>query len=104
MTQLKKQEGFTLMPKEAEVLGLIPLAMERVGSELDQRLMVNMAKDVISEFPHADTELIKSAMKKGALGHFGKTFKFTTQEVCIWIREEILYRRKYNPDGTQRVF
>ena len=103
MTQLVKQEGCSVTPKESDVLTLIPLAMERVAGDLDARLMVNMAKDIVNEFPNVTTDVIRVAMKKGALGHFGKTYKFSTQEVCIWIREEMCYRSTHNPDGMKKV-
>tara|TARA_R110002124_G_scaffold283449_2_gene459470 strand:- start:1188 stop:1334 length:147 start_codon:yes stop_codon:yes gene_type:complete len=30
-----------------------------------------------------------TAIKKGALGEFGRTYRMSTQEVCIWINEHL---------------
>lgn len=30
---------------------------------------------------------ILKAIRNGSLGRYGKTFKLSTQEICIWIRE-----------------
>lgn len=62
----------------------IAVAFERTGTEpynLD-----GMVKDVFSEFPKLTDEQIKKALRNGGLGVYGKTFKLTTQEICIWIR------------------
>lgn len=101
MNKLQKLEDNTQTHKE--IASLIPLAVERTGSELSKEYMYTMAIDIAKEFRNHDLELIKTALKKGALGHFGSTFKLTTQEVCIWIRKEKRYRVDYYPDGRPKV-
>jgi len=43
--------------------------------------------DIISEFGYVSLKQIREALRKGSLGHYGKTYKLSTQEVCVWIRE-----------------
>jgi len=45
-----------------------------------------MVNDIFTEFPKITEEQITKAMRNGGLGMYGKTYKLTTQEVCIWIR------------------
>jgi len=90
------------MRKAENVIDLIPIALDRTGCELSGSLQLKMAEDICKEFPKVKIDVIKSAMRKGGLGYFGSTYKLTTQEVCIWIREEIIYRQSHNSDGTPK--
>lgn len=99
MSNLKKSEDNT-QTRSTEVLSFIPLAVERTGSEISREKMINMSRDICNEFSKVNIDVIKSAMRKGALGNFGSTYKLTTQEVCIWIRKELKWRREHNEDGS----
>jgi hypothetical protein len=56
----------------------------------------NMVKDIISEFPRTNPDEIVKAIRSGSLGKYGKTYKLSTQEVCIWIREYLKEKNKVN--------
>lgn len=56
----------------------------------------NMIKDIISEFPRTKSDEIIKAIRNGSLGKYGKTYKLSTQEVCIWIREYLKEKNKVN--------
>lgn len=56
----------------------------------------NMVKDIISEFPKVKPEDVLKAIRNGGLGKYGKTYKLSTQEVCIWIREYVKEKNKVN--------
>lgn len=67
--------------------------MERTGST---DLIINSTlQDVIKEFPLMTEDRIIEAIKKGSLGAYGKTYKLTTQEICIWIREYLKTKKHY---------
>lgn len=61
------------------------LAFERTSTE--PKNVENMIKDILSEFKRIDENTITIALRNGALGKYGKTYKLSTQDVCIWIRE-----------------
>jgi anti-sigma28 factor (negative regulator of flagellin synthesis) len=103
MTNLSERNLQTQVYKSKEVAEFIPMAIERLGATMNQQQIMSMALDIANEFKNVKTETIKSAIKKGALGEFGRTYKFTTQEVCIWIREEIKYRYIYDENGNKRI-
>jgi len=67
------------------------LAIERTNTPIFDTS--NTIKDIISEFPKMKIEDIQKAIRGGSLGKYGKTYKFSTQEVCIWIRE---YQKEKN--------
>jgi len=46
-----------------------------------------MINDVITEFKNLKDSDFRIALRNGGLGKYGKTYKLTTQEVCVWIRE-----------------
>ena len=48
-----------------------------------------LIKDVLTEFPKLDINVIITALRNGGLGKYGRTYKLSTQEVCYWIREHI---------------
>lgn len=43
--------------------------------------------DLKTEFPEATMEDFAKAMRNGGLGVYGQTYTFSTQTVCIWMRE-----------------
>lgn len=45
-----------------------------------------MTNDILSEFPNITEFQAKTALRNGGLGLYGKTFRLSTQELCIWIR------------------
>lgn len=66
----------------------IVVAFERTGTTpLNAEQIDSMAEDVLSEFPDITDSEIKKALRNGGLGKYGKTYKLTTQELCIWIRQ-----------------
>lgn len=69
----------------------IALALERT-----QTTPFNIKKivsDVLLEFPYLKDEDFMKALRNGGLGKYGRTYKFSTQEVCIWIREYLKERK-----------
>lgn len=67
------------------VLASLALASERTRCELKHPN--NIIRDVFQEFSSMSAKDISEALKNGSLGLYGKTYKLSTQEVCIWIRE-----------------
>ena len=47
----------------------------------------NLSNDILKEFENKDINLITSAIRNGSLGVYGRTYRMSTQEVCIWVRE-----------------
>lgn len=82
----KSQQGQEKSIRQSEpILRMaIATAFERTGT--DPYNIDGMINDIFSEFPHLTEEQIKKALRNGGLGVYGKTYKLTTQEVCIWIR------------------
>lgn len=72
----------------------IALAFSRTGTEFDKDLANNIFLDAIDTFPNLRIEQFAEALKLGSLGEYGKTYKLTVQEVCIWIRT---YKRDRTP-------
>lgn len=82
---LKSEQQLEDLILENSLKQSLVLAFERTGTEPYN--IDNMVKDVFTEFTNlTDTEITK-ALRNGSLGYYGKTFKLTTQDICIWIRE-----------------
>ncbi len=43
-------------------------------------------RDIIDEFKYLKIQQFREALRKGSLGNYGRTYKLSTQEVCVWIR------------------
>lgn len=69
----------------------ILLAFERVGTEPYN--IENMINDVLTEFPRVKEETFTPAIRNGSLGKYGKTYKLSTQDICIWVREYLKSKR-----------
>lgn len=81
-----KSELTTQTFKNLETLKTsITLAFERTNQPISD--VNNMVRDVYSEFSTKDINQITKAIKNGSLGLYGRTYRMSTQEVCIWIRE-----------------
>jgi hypothetical protein len=81
----QQQDNSFQTSKENILRTSIAVAFERTGTEVNN--IDNMVLDVFSEFPNVNIEQILIALRNGSLGKYGKTYKFTTQEICIWIRK-----------------
>lgn len=63
----------------------VALAFERTN--LPMFNTDKLVLDVLKEFENTPIKDITKAIKKGSLGHYGRTYRMSTQEVCLWIRE-----------------
>ena len=62
----------------------LAMVMERLNMEFKN---INMtATDIHQEFKYATLLQIREALRLGSLGNYGRTYKLSTQEVCVWIR------------------
>jgi len=83
---LQKSQSSSIQTfNQPKILASLCKAVERTGSEKTD--IPAILKDVAEEFPTMTTDEVCKAIRKGSLGVYGKTYKLTTQEVCIWIRE-----------------
>ncbi len=67
----------------------IVLAFERTGLTANEPQAQLILNDLKTEFKDVDIEIVVEALRKGGLGYFGKTFKFSSQDACIWVREQL---------------
>tara|TARA_R110000868_G_scaffold14021_1_gene65427 strand:+ start:19650 stop:19970 length:321 start_codon:yes stop_codon:yes gene_type:complete len=65
----------------------LALAFERTN--LPAFNIDNLVNDISNKYKNLPNEIMLTAIKKGALGEFGRTYRMSTQEVCIWINEHL---------------
>jgi len=58
-------------------------AFERTDFEL--RNLDKIIEEINSEFKNLPEKEIIKAIRNGAFGKYGRTYKLSTQEVCFWI-------------------
>lgn len=83
----------------------IVLAFKRVNVQPER--VLDIAEDIVKTFPTIDEKDLIEAVKRGALGEFGRTYRMSTQEVCIWVREYIKStseKKGYDVDEIQREY
>lgn len=78
--------------RERNIFNYILVAAERTDSIPEN--IKHMIKDISEEFKFLKDEEIREAMRKGGLGVYGRTYKLSTQEICIWIREYLKDKNK----------
>jgi hypothetical protein len=84
LQQSQAQQEITTQISNQELEMAIAVAFERTATEFYN--IQNMVKDVINEFGDVQKDDIIKAIRNGGLGMYGKTYKLSTQEICIWIR------------------
>lgn len=73
------------MACEDEIKKSLIIAMERLDMQF---LNIDYTiSDIITEFDFLRLKDLIFALRKGALGKYGRSYKLNTQEVCYWIRE-----------------
>jgi len=67
------------------------VAFERTGTPMETTVNAidYVAETIIVEFKELTCEQIIEALRNGGLGKYGRTYKLTIQEICIWIRTYI---------------
>jgi hypothetical protein len=81
--ELEPKSDYTIQTFNDVKLSVV-VAFERTGT--DVKNIENIVTDLMLEFSHVNTNDILQAIRNGGLGMYGKTYKLTTQEICIWIR------------------
>lgn len=83
-------------PIYKELVASVAIAFERVGlSPEGVQIIDNIANDINKKYRGIELKHLTQAIKNGAMGDYGRTYRMSTQEVSIWIREYI----KENPDA-----
>lgn len=77
------------------------VAFNRVNVEPDR--VLGIAEDIVKTFPSVNENDLVEAIRRGALGEFGRTYRMSTQEVCIWIREYIKSRIEKKGYDTDEI-
>ena len=78
------QNKSELTIQTSKITQSLAVALERTQTPpFDLTIMVG---DIEREFKKIPIEHIQKAIRNGSLGEYGRTYKFSTQEVCIWIR------------------
>lgn len=74
--------------KQTECVGDIKASLVTVMQRLQMDFLDidQTANDIFEEFRFTTIIQIREALRKGSLGSYGRTYKLSTQEVCVWIR------------------
>jgi len=88
--QLEAQE------KEFNLKQSLAVAMERTDCEIKN--INNLILDISEEFKSKKLVDIKEAIRQGAFGKFGITYKISTQVVGYWINQYLKEKYKTNQD------
>lgn len=87
MENLPQNLEETILHSKQILKQAVAVAFDRTGTTPPEvKVIDSMVEDIFSEFPKLNEDQIKKALRNGGLGMYGKTYKLTTQELCIWIR------------------
>lgn len=79
------QTRLEITTQQSNLMKYIAVAFERTNTEVIN--IEKMSFDIITEFSKCEDEDFKKAIRNGGLGKYGRTYKLSTQEICIWVRE-----------------
>jgi hypothetical protein len=65
----------------------IVLAFERLNENWNEALFNRIIQDISIEYEDFKIDFICESLRKGSLGRFGRTYRFSSQEVCFWIKK-----------------
>ena len=69
-----------------EISKSMALSFDRLNLPIDELVLENIVKDISSEYKNLTIEQMQKALRNGSFGHYGRTYRISTQEVSIWIR------------------
>ena len=93
---LQEKSQLSTQIYESEVLNAsLILCFERLNIEPFNG--DGMMADIKSQYPDMPIDHLTSAVKNGSMGKYGRTYRFSTQEVGIWISQ---YLKEKNPKQT----
>ncbi len=90
LKELNQQE------KEFNLKKYLAIAMERTDCEIKN--IDNIFSDISEEFNNKKVIDIKEAIRQGAFGKFGISYKLTTQVIGYWINQYLKEKYKTNLD------
>lgn len=84
----------------------IGISYKRVGVKLSLQEMISSASYIHEMFPTINSEDLIQALKNGASGMYGKTFKMCDQEICMWITKYLkeLKQPLFNENGVLSAY
>jgi hypothetical protein len=94
MNLTTSQDNSDLTTPNSNIKQSLILALERTNTTPFD--LSNMISDIESEFSRISVQDIQKAIRKGALGEYGITYKLSTQVVCFWIRQYLESKNKRN--------
>ena len=65
----------------------IVLVFERLNENWNEDLFNRILKDISIEYEEFKIDFICESLRKGSLGKYGRTYRFSSQEVCFWIQK-----------------
>lgn len=95
---ITSQQSSEITTLQYNISAYLAVAFERTNTEPYN--IEKISFDIVTEFPELKDEDFKKAIRSGGLGKYGKTYKLSTQEVCIWIRE---YKNENHLGKTNQI-
>lgn len=90
--ELQQKSEVEILDYNSNLKVSLVLALQRTNTQVVN--LENMIKDIEQEFYFLNIKDLQKAIRYGSLGKYGRTFRFSTQEVCIWIREYLKEKEK----------
>ena len=76
------------------------LALDRTGIiDVENEILNKISFDITQNFKHLDLSFLLEAINEGGLGKYGRSYRFSVQEVCLWIYSKLKIKETeiYNP-------
>ena len=85
-TQQVSEKRIQICNSEALKASIV-LVFERLNENWNEDLFNRILKDISIEYEEFKIDFICESLRKGSLGKYGRTYRFSSQEVCFWIQK-----------------
>ena len=66
------------------------LALDRTGmTDVENHILDKISFDILQNFKEVKLSFLLEAINEGGLGKYGRTYRFSVQEICLWIYSKL---------------
>ncbi len=79
-----------LQKKEMEIKKELVIALDRTGiGNVEENILDRISIAILQNFKDVNLSFLLEAINDGGLGRYGRSYRFSVQEICLWIYSKL---------------
>ncbi len=79
-----------LQEKEMKIKKELVIALDRTGiTDIEENILDRISIAILQNFKDVPLDFLKEAINEGGLGKYGRSYRFSVQEICLWIYSKL---------------